>query len=75
VILDRAFSRGYAKTPILDSHRDQAKEMDLEVQDLNDRLYTDLSKKGVRRVVSLGISGRVADVSQLCMFSIRSRKP
>lgn len=63
------------RVDLLNSHRDQAKPTDLEVLDLNYRLYKDLDKKGVRMVVSLGTSGRVADLSQLAMCSIRSRKP
>lgn len=59
----------------LDSHREQAKSTNLEVLDLNHRLYTDLVRKGVRMVITYGTSGRVGDMSQLAMLSVRSRKP
>jgi len=59
----------------LDSHREQASDTDIEVLDINYRLYNDLERKGVRMVVTYGSSGRVGDMSQLAMLSVRSRKP
>ena len=63
------------RNSFLDSHREQAEETDLEVVDINHRLYTDLDRKGVRMVLTRGTSGRKPDMSQLAFLSVRSRKP
>lgn len=60
---------------LLQSHRAQAAPTDLEVFDLNYREYTEPTNRGIRMELSLGTSGRIADMNTLAMFSILSRKP
>lgn len=57
-----------------DSHLDQARGTDLQVIDLQYRIYNEPTVRGISMVASIGTSGRIVELKELAMTSIVSRK-